>query len=614
MNGNSVYKSASHNFMKTTLTIVLTFFVSFAFGQSEEAYQKISDSLLKIGQKDKLISYFDAELKKYPKNENVLRALGYAHIINNNLDLGEKYYVDALAVNPKCARCYLNIGRVFSLRGDNKKALEYFDKAVLTDPNDVVLYSNRGKLKEILGDKFGALSDHNKAIKMDPNNVDSYILRGIYNSKSGYPSLAISDLTKAIELSPESYYPYYHRASVYYDQKRFEEAFTDINEAIKKDSNQYILYTVRAAIFDLMQEYQKAVDDYSKAISINKNDYASYVNRALSYYGLEDLDASCTDYSTLKSLIEDGKIKDEAIIAQVNSAMQDICDASKPSYYFQRGVGYYNLKEYQKALNIYDVGLEKFPENAMMLSFKGNTYLVINEYEKALNYYTLSLKHKESIIEEIKVNPRFSGTSSERIADYYSGSLATIYLSMSECEINLGHFDKAFTNIEEGIKLSPTIEGFNREAYYNMRGYIYVTKRKYKRALNDFDKSISINKNYPLAYVNRAIAKVSSVEKIKFTSFSVHGNFKNQAMSIRWNSPTKSSFKKSEATLLSALSDCNTAIQIDDTFGFAFYIRGQIKQMLAKPDYCLDLLRAKELGVTVEAQLLKDCINSKGQK
>jgi hypothetical protein len=36
--------------------------------------------------------------------------------------------------------------------------------------------------------------------------------------------------------------------------------------------------------------------------------------------------------------------------------------------------------------------------------------------------------------------------------------------------------------------------------------------------------------------------------------------------------------------------------------------------MLAKPDYCLDLLRAKELGITVEAQLLKDCINSKGQK
>lgn len=609
MNKNATYTFAKHNFIKAAITIVLTFFISVTFGQSKEAYQKVADSLLTIGQNDELIQYFDNELKKYPKNEHVLRMLGYAHITKNNLDLGEKYYTDALEVNPKCARCYLNIGRISALRGNNKEALDYFNKAVDTDPNDVLLYSNRGKLKEMLGDKFGALSDHNKAIKMDPNNVDSYILRGIYNSNSGYPSLAISDLTKAIELAPESYYPYYHRASVYYDQKRFEEAFTDINEAIKKDSNQYILYTVRAAIFELMQEHQKAVDDYSKAISLNKNDYASYVNRALSYYGLEDLDASCADYSTLKSLIEEGKINDKAILTQVNNAMQDICDASKPSYYFQRGVGYYNLKEYQKAFDIYDVGLEKFPDNAMMLSFKGNTYLVLNEYEKALNYYKRSLEHKENIREEIKVNPRFSGASSERINSYYNGSLATIYLSMSECEVYLGNFDEAFTAIEEGLKLAPVIDGFNTEAYYNMRGYIYVTKKKYKRALNDFDKSIAINKNYPLAYVYRAIAKVSSVEKIKFSSFSMYGNFKNQAMNIRWNLPTKSSFKKSEAVLLSALSDCNTAIEINNTLGFAFYIRGQIKQMLAKPDYCLDLLRAKDLGIRVEAQLLQDCKN-----
>lgn len=107
--------------------------------------------------------------------------------------------------------------------------------------------------------------------------------------------------------------------------------------------------------------------------------------------------------------------------------------------------------------------------------------------------------------------------------------------------------------------------------------------------------------------MNRAIAKVSLAEKVKISSYSLNSNFNNQPMSVNWSFPTKSSLKKSESTILSALSDCNTAIEIDKKLGFAYYIRGQIKQMLIYGDYCIDLLTAKELDLTVEAELLRNC-------
>ena len=559
------------------------------------------------GKSDEIIKYFDKELKKHPKNEDVLRWLGYAYITKNNLDLGEKYYSEALAVNPKCARCYLNIGRVYSLRGDNKKALEYFDKAVNTDPKDALLYSNRGRLKEMLGVKFGALVDHNKAIELDPNNSEYYVQRGLYNANSGYQSLAISDLTKAIELSPENYYPYFQRSSIYYSQKRLEDALIDVNKAIELDSNQFSLYTGRGAIFDVMQEYQKAINDYNKAISINQNDFLPYLNRATSFYKLEDLDASCSDYIILKSLIQSGKITDQVAITEINDAFQDICDASKPSYYYQRGVGYYNLKEYQKAINIYTEGLKFFPDYSMLLSFKGNAYLSLNQYEQAIENYNLSLKHKENILEEIKSNPRFTGASTEKITSFYNGSLASTYFSISECKVNLGLFEEALIQINKAIELAPDIKEFNKEAYYNMRGHIYLKVGKYEMAINDFNKSIQLNKDFPLAYVNRAIAKVSLADKVKISSYSLNTNFNNQPMSVNWSFPTKSSLKKSESNILSALSDCNTAIEIDKKLGFAYYIRGQIKQMLIYSDYCLDLLTAQDLGLTVEAELMRNC-------
>jgi len=418
-----------------------------------------------------------------------------------------------------------------------------------------------------------------------------------------------SDLTKAIELFPNNYYSYFERANVYYNQKRFDEALKDINKAIDLDSSQFSLYNARGAILDMMQEYQKAIDNYTKAITLNSNDYTPYLNRAVSFYNLEALDASCSDYAILKTLIENGSISDQVIIAEINGAIQDICDSSKPSYYYQRGVGYYNLKEYYKALDMYSKGLAKFPENGMMLSFKGNAYFALNECEKAIELYNVSLKYKESILTEIKINPRFLEASNEQLTAYYKASLASIYFTLSECKTNLGYFDEALADINTALELTSDIKNLdlNKETYYNLRGYIYAMNGKYEQAISDFNKSIQINKNFTLAYVNRAIAKVSLVEKVKCSSYSIRGNFNNQPMSVNWILPTKSSLKKSESNILSALSDCNTAIEIDDKFGFSYYIRGQIKQMLMHGDYCMDLLTAREFGLIVEAELLQNC-------
>lgn len=600
-------QNVRYNFMKTTVTKLFILISTLTFGQTNEIYQKVGDSLIKSRKYDELIKYFENELTNHSKNEDVLRWLGYGHIAKNNLDLGEKYYTEALTVNPKCARCYLNIGRVQSLRGENNKALEYFDKAVNTDPNDALLYSTRARLKEILGDKFGALRDHDKAIEIDRQNPESYIQRGEYHSRAGYQFLAIADYTRAIELAPNLYYPYFKRASLYFGQKRIEEAMTDINKAIELDSNQFSLFTGRGAIYEVMQEYHKAINDYNKAISLNKNDFLPYLNRATSFYKLEELDASCSDYLFLKSLINNGEITEKAIIDEINGAIQDICDTSKASYYYQRGVGYYNLKEFQKALDIYALGLQKFPENGMMLSFKGNAHLALNQCEKAIECYNLSLKYKESILTEIKINPRFVLTSNDEIISFYNGSLASIYFSISQCKTILGLFDEALKEINTALELSPDIKDFNKEEYYNFRGYIHLMNGKYELAISDFDKSILINRNFPLAYVNRAIAKVSLAEKVKIKSYTIRGDFNTQPMNVNWNSPTKWSLKKSETNILSALTDCNKAIEIDNKLGYAYYIRGQIKQMLTYGDYCLDLLTAKSFGLTVENELIRNC-------
>lgn len=458
--------------MKSFFTFLSIFTTSHSFGQTTVNYREIGMTYISSGKYDEGIMYFNNALKNNPKNEDILRWLGYANLVKNNLEAGEKYYLEASLINPDCDICFLNIARVKSLRGDHDKA--------------------------IIG--------------------------------------------------------------------------------------------------------------FTRAIAINRNNFSFYLNRATSYYALENLDASCADYLMAQSLLEKNNISDPVIDKQINATIQDICDPSKPSYYYQRGVAFYNLKEYQKAVDIYAKGLSNSSNNSMMLSFQGNAFVALNEYEKAIDSYQLSLKNKENLINEIAINPRFSGGSKEQIMSFYEGSLASTYYSLAECELNLGYFEKSLNSINTALQLAPNIEEFRLETYYNLRGNIYLMTGNFEKAISDFDKSIHLNKNFPLAYVNRAIAKASLSEKVKIRSYSIRGKINNQPLEVSLNTDNKAASKKSETNLQSAFKDYNTAIEIESSLGFAYYIRGQIKLLLKKKDYCKDLVKAEELGLFVDQELFANCI------
>jgi len=130
---------------------------------------------------------------------------------------------------------------------------------------------------------------------------------------------------------------------------------------------------------------------------------------------------------------------------------------------------------------------------------------------------------------------------------------------------------------------------------------------KFEQALVDFDKSIEINEKFPLPYVNRAITKICLAEKVKVSSLSIKGNLNNQPLGIDWALPNKSAVKNAESNILSAIADCNTALELDDKMGYAYYVRGQIKFLQMSGDHCYDFLTAQGLGLIVEQHLIEDC-------
>lgn len=523
--------------IKTSITIIFILLINVASAQSVSV--KAVDSLIQKGETKQVIPYLEKQLAKQPENEELLRLLGFHNIQRNNLQLGEKYYRDALKINSKCARCYLNIGKIYGLQNKHKIAAEYIEKAIAADPADAFIFAARAQYKQMQGDVSGALSDYNKAISLSPETANYYIERGLYNARKGNFTLALNDLNKAIALEPRNLIPYLNRSAIFYE--------------------------------------------------------------------LENLDASCSDYQTAKRLMETQNITDPELRQRITDELEDFCNPEKANYYYQRGIACYNLKKYDEAIEFYNQGLKKFPGHALMLSFKGNALMLKRNYETALVNYQLSLDNRANLRVEAIQNQKLKDAGKAELENFYQATLASVYFSIAECHLNLATNQEALFAINQALSILPKTSGLDEETYYNLRGNVYIALTKYELALADFDKSIETNKNYAFAYVNRAIAKAGTVEKIKTTTYTLAGKFSKQPLQLTFSN--KSVQKKYNSEINSALADCDMAIKLDQQLGFAYYIRGQLKQFDNQKDYCLDLLTAKKLGQVVSAASLAGCKN-----
>lgn len=581
---------------------LLFFFLSFSvFGQNTDYYKSRIDSVKKGQKTDDLIPYFQKELETYPTNEVILTSIGYLYNRQQQADSVQKYYEKALSINSKCVECYHYLGMVQAVNTNYTKALEYLNKGIEIAPYDGKLHILRAEIKMYSGDRFGSLSDFNRAIELEPYNSNFYLARSKYNLQQNYDLLALSDLDKAIELDSTNATAYFQRASIQHSKQSFEKCLSDMNKAIELDSTKEDFYFGRGVVLSVLKQHQKAIDDYTKVIQSSSENYLAYHYRALDKYALEDMKASFEDLNLAYTLIK--KYDDQSYVKQaIEHSIENYCNSNKVSYYYQRGIAFYNLQKIDEAIEIYNVGKKKFPTNSMLLAFSGNAYMIAQKYQKAILDYNSALKYKSNFIEDVKVNQQHTGMKEEEISVYIDGHFASVYLNLAEAKFALGNYQEAIIEINKGIQLAPNLKEFGKETYYYTRGAILLGLGKYAEAEKDFSTAIELNSDFALAYTHRAITKISISNKTNLNLYSIQVTGVNQLFQPKWDFLIKNNLDKSDVSISSALEDCDKAISINPSLNLAYYVRGQIKKAVQDEDYCNDLLKAKELGYEVDCE------------
>ena len=359
---------------------------------------------------DKVLSLNHTSLEAYFWRGNTKALL-------NDLEGAIEDFNKVIFLNEKIGR-YMG---VYRCRGDAKyelgeyaDAIQDYDKAIDEKPDDDEVYNRRGlakkdhaKSREITGEKeideklyADAIEDFTQAIRNKSDFAGYWNNRAIAKRNSKDYEGAIEDCDQALRLNPKYNFAYYNRAfakcllgetkseadsidfyiaSIDDYTKAIELNPKDISAYNNRGHVNYLLGKVRADNGDILtciKNYQESIKDYTDTFRLDPKNSSALNNRAWNKY--------------LLGKIETNQGNVEKALKQFQNALNDCNVAIKmeienPSSvtYHTRAAVYVAIKNYEKAIEDFDMTIGLDPDDAIALFERGLAKQEIGEHEQA---------------------------------------------------------------------------------------------------------------------------------------------------------------------------------------------------------------------------------------
>ena len=244
-------------------------------------------------------------------------------------------------------------------------------------------------------------------------------------------------------------------------------------------------------------DYKKAIEYFNKRIKYVA-DYSTYGNRGLTYWELGDFEKALDDFQ--KSI--------------------EINPQYMPSYYNRAGV-FHALGDHEAAIKDYTRALEIKPNDVWSYNNRGLVYSRIGDFEKAIADFNKALD----------IAPKHLSSIRNRAALYLrNGDYRTAYKELKKARkygLASRDFyamraqlwsDQKMHNLairDYSIALNLEIEDKNLLfGIYNNRGHNYYKEGRYKESISDYDKALKIESSL-VTYQNRGLSynKIGEYQK-----------------------------------------------------------------------------------------------------
>lgn len=588
--------------IKKICTAILFFYSAFsANAQSPDNDFYRADSLIDARQFEAGIQVLDQLIGTAGEKENYLTLRAYAWLNLQQKTKAKTDYERALALNPGCIKCLVNMGIMAADDGDYTIALPLYDQAIKLDSSKAMAWIKRGELFYQAGEPEKALADFNKAMTLDVNSPYIYLWRSMTHLSMGKNAAALSDINKSIQLKPEVEYAYFIRGKCLIQQGRYDDAWKDLSSCLQKnpDFNQYHTYA-GIALYNLGQP-DKAMQAFNESIRLDSTGYLPYRYRSYLNYDNGKFSLACHDKEKALQILLDANNEPE-VIKELQAELNEYCNTGAASFYKHTGDALFQLGLYERAAFSYSAGLKKFSNDPVLSEGMGNTAIAAGKFEEALTYYYQCLAGNNRIDPLLLVNT--FNSDKKNATDFF---MAQLHNSIAFAQINLLRTDSAILNLNKAITLLQQNKAIYQSgkfiaAYLTKRGTLYSIRQDYNAAQADFSEAIRLNPQYAAAYLERATMLINknTMEPGKA------GNTKSVYQPdpggpyIYSVTPVKNMDKTG---MLNAIKDCDKAISLEPGNAMAFMRRAQLSYLLKKGTHCADLSKAAALGMGDAARL-----------
>ena len=317
-------------------------------------------------------------------------------------------------------------------------------------PKEAVLYKMLSDCYYSLGDKLSAIETLTNAFEITEDESILEKAISIHQLNSDHEKMIV-EYSKLIERNNHAVVFYMKRADAYVELGKYEEAISDISYVIMISPNKSAALFKRGLIYSKSKDYTRAIDDYTDAYELDA--VSTYLfERSKVFLSIKKYESAIEDISTI--------IKESP---------------NSPVLYSQRGETYYQLGEYQKAINDYTKAYELKPDPYYLLN-RGFVYCDVN-YDSAIKDFSSALSDA-NLPDELR---------------------STCLNNRGYCYVKKMDFDAALSDLHEAIN----IDEEDDPAPYKNLGVVMFEQEDFPKALEYLNKAIEIDVKYVPAYIER---------------------------------------------------------------------------------------------------------------
>jgi tetratricopeptide (TPR) repeat protein len=405
---------------------------------------------------------------------------------------------------------YNNIGNLYYLLADYKKALEFFEKSLnlkieVYGPDykeNGGCYNNIGLVLTELCNYEKAIENFNLSLKILENYRDSKetTIAKIYNNM-GYICYRQSKFQEAREfynkdieiiskIHGENHLSlsdsYNNIGLSYYDEKNFDLAEENYKKALKICLNLQLenhistagCYNNMGLLYNQKRNFEKALECYKKSVKIRIYNFGdktkdiahSYNNIGLVYINQGNYSKAMEYFEKCLGILGENHIDNATFLDNLGRVNLILGNLKKAKEYYQKAL---NLK-----INLIGEESSYFPVNAY--NNIGEVCIKLGELDNALEFFNKS----------VEISNRILGSECVEVANIYF-NIGVICLNKKNYIKGCEYFQKS---LEIKIKKSGEFHQEISDVYNNL-GIILIETGKFDEALEMFNKSLKCEGN-----------------------------------------------------------------------------------------------------------------------